>query len=243
MALACALLLAGCGSGAGDGERVLTVFAAASLTEPFEKLADRFEADNPGVRVELVLSGSSGLARQLTEGAPSDVFASADKNNMEKVAGAGLADGAPHVFATNELTIAVEPGNPLKIKGLADLARTEPTVVVCAPEVPCGAAARAAAWLAGVRLAPDSEEPDVKSVLGKVRAGEADLGLVYASDVVSSKGAVQAVDFPQAGQVVNSYPIAALKDADEPELARSWIALVRSEQGTRVLEEAGFGPP
>lgn len=240
-ALAFALLISACGAGSGAQPQRLTVFAAASLTESFGELAERFEADHAGVDVQLVFDGSSKLAQQLEEGAQADVFASADKKNMDKVT--GLLRGEPAVFATNKLTIAVEPGNPEGITGLADLAREELTVVVCAPQVPCGAAAEKLAKLARVKVAADSEEPDVRSVLGKVRAGEADAALVYVTDVASADGAVDAVDVPEAGRAINDYPIAVLDDAQRADLARAFVELVRSSAGQRVLKEAGFGPP
>lgn len=242
-----AVLLVGliwaCGSGAADGKRTVTVFAAASLTESFGTLERRFEAEHPGVDVALVLGGSSKLAAQLAEGARADVFASADRQNLDKAVRAGRIDGAPATFATNRPAIVVEPGNPMSIDGLGDLANEELTVVVCAPEVPCGAAAGKLAGLAGVRLAPDSEEPDVKSVLNKVRAGEADAGLVYLTDAVAAEGAVQTVELPDAGQAINEYPIALLTEAPEPRLGRQFVELVRSDAGRRVLDRAGFGAP
>ncbi|MFC4002125.1 molybdate ABC transporter substrate-binding protein [Prauserella oleivorans] len=235
------LVVAGCGASAGG--RTLDVYAAASLTEVFGTLEKRFEQNHPGVDVRLNLAGSSKLAQQITEGAPADVFASADEPTMERVVEAGAVDGQPETFATNRLTIAVAPGNPLGIRGFGDLARPGVSVVVCAPQVPCGAATGKLERLTGVTVRPVSEEQDVKAVLTKVRAGEADAGLVYATDVASARGKVAGVRVPEAGQALNRYPVAALADADEPGLAREFRDLVLGEAGRRELSRAGFGAP
>ncbi len=238
------LLLAGCGAGAPGGEtRQLTVLAAASLTDVFGQLERSFEAANPGVDVRISFGGSSELASQILNGAPADVFASANQAQMRKVVEAGLAAGQPQPFATNTLAIVTPPGNPAGIRSFADLARPAATVVVCAPEVPCGSATEEVERATGTALAPASEEPDVKSVLGKVQAGEADGGLVYVTDARSAGGAVQTVAFPEAATAVNSYPITALREAPQPELAAAFVALVRGPQGRQALRDAGFGLP
>jgi molybdate transport system substrate-binding protein len=238
------LLAAGCGGpGGADGGRTLTVFAAASLTDVFTALAEEFEADHPGVDVRTSFAGSSALVQQIANGAAADVFAAADEENMAKVTGAGLAAGTPEVFATNRLQIAVPPGNPAGITSFADLAADGVVVVVCAPQVPCGAATVEVQGSAGVALRPVSEEQDVRSVLGKVRAGEADAGLVYVTDVRSAGGAVTGIAFPEAVDAVNSYPIAVLADAPQPGLAEEFVALVRGAGGRAALDKAGFGVP
>lgn len=240
------LLVAACGPGGGDGDgdgRVLTVFAAASLTEPFAALEQRFETEHPDVDVRVNLAGSAQLATQIVEGAPADVFASADEVNMAKVVAEGRLEGRPRIFATNVLTIAVAPGNPEGITGLADLTREELVVVLCAPEVPCGAATERVEQRAGVTLRPESEEQDVKSVLNKVRAGEADAGLVYVTDVDSAADAVDGVDFPGAGEAVNRYPIGVVTDSEQSALARQFVDFVRGEPGRQELGRAGFGTP
>jgi molybdate transport system substrate-binding protein len=242
--LIAAAALAGCGSDTGaQGNRTLTVLAAASLTGSFGALERRFEADHPGIDVTISFQGSSALAQQIVNGARADVFASADEDNMSKVVDAGLAAGVPEVFATNRLTIAVAPGNPDRIASFADLARDGVVVVVCAPQVPCGAATQKVAKATGITLAPVSEEQDVKSVLNKVRAGEADAGLVYLTDVRSAGDTVTGVDFPESARAVNRYPIAALTEAPQAELARAFVELVRGETGRQELTEAGFGLP
>ncbi len=217
----------------------LTVYAAASLGPAFEDLAAQFEADNPGIDVRpLVLDGSQVLATQIAEGAPADVFASADEQTMDRVT--DLVH-APAVFATNTLAIAVPPGNPAGIEGLADLAGADVTVVLCAAEVPCGAASRALLDRAGIAFDPASEEQNVGAVLAKIDAAEADAGLVYRTDIL--RGDVDEVAAEGSDEVVNRYPIAALRDARNPDAADAFVALVRGETGQRILAEHGFGAP
>lgn len=245
------LALTACGSAgtaapvgsAAPGARDLTVFAAASLTEVFTALGERFEADNPGVTVKFNFGGSSDLAQQVVSGAPADVFAAASDATMKTVTDAGAAAGAPAVFATNVLQIATAPGNPKGITGFADLARPDLLVVVCAPQVPCGATTEKIEKATGVALSPVSEEPDVKSALGKVTSGDADAGLVFVTDVTGAGDVVQGVPFPEAEQAATSYPIAVLVDAPQPDLAADFRALVTGEQGRQALEAAGFGAP
>lgn len=237
------LLVAGCGASGASGGRTLTVLAAASLTDVFTTMATRFEGDHPGVDVKLSFAGSSALAQQLANGATADVFASADEDNMAKVTSAGLASGTPATFATNRLRIAVPADNPAGITSFADLARDGVVVVVCAPQVPCGAATEKVERAAGVTLTPVSEEQDVKSVLTKVRTGEADAGLVYVTDVKAAGGEVTGIDFPEAGEAVNFYPITVLKDAPEADLAEEFVSLVRGAWGRSELEKAGFSLP
>ncbi|MGE2723498.1 molybdate ABC transporter substrate-binding protein [Mycolicibacterium pulveris] len=234
-------LLTGCGSGA---ERdTVVVFAAASLRAPFTELGARFESANPGASVEFSFAGSSDLATQLTQGAQADVFASADATNMDKVGRAGLLAGEPVTFASNTLTIAVAPGNPKSINGFRDLARPGATVVVCAPQVPCGAATRRVEEAAGVDLEPVSEESSVTDVLNKVTSGQADAGLVYVTDARDAGGKVTAVAFPEANDAINTYPIATLEQSQNPELATKFVGFVTAEPGRRVLGAAGFGVP
>ena len=236
-----ALLLAGCGSSnaTGQPQRTLTVLAAASLTEAFGELEKKFEADHPGVDVKLTYLGSSQLAAQIINGVKADVFASADEANMKKVTDDKLAN-PPQIFASNQLEIAVAPGNPKKIASLADLARPGLAVVVCAPKVPCGSAAQKVEKAAGVKLKPKSEEQDVKAVLTKVGAGEADAGLVYVTDVNTSGGKVAGVTFPEAAQAINKYPIAVLREAPQADLAQAWVDLVRGADGQAALTKVGF---
>lgn len=243
--LALALAATACGSeAASQGEaKTLTVFAAASLTESFGALGKQFEARNAGVTVKFSFEGSSALVQKLTQGAKADVFASADQTNMDKAVKAEVIDGGPLVFATNRLAIAVGKGNPKGIKGLADLAKDGLTVVVCAPQVPCGAAAKKVQQGSGVTLKPASEEQDVKSVLAKVRTGDADAGLVYVTDATSAADKVDKVDFPEAAGAINSYPIAVLKDAPQAALAKQFTDFVLGATGKRELAKVGFGSP
>lgn len=222
----------------------LTIYAAASLTASFDDLASRFEKEHPGVTVRPIdYDGSSTLATQITEGAPADVFASADTATMRQVADHSLTDGAPTVFATNVLEIAVPPGDPAHITGLADLAKPRLRVVVCAPEVPCGAAARTLLTADGVHVTPASEEQNVTAVLTKVKAGEADAGLVYTTDVRAAAGTVDGVAIPDARKAVNRYPIAVLKGAANPAAAKAFVDYVTSPRGRKVLASYGFGAP
>jgi molybdate transport system substrate-binding protein len=247
-----ALLLAACGSGTpatGSGgasasaapqARDLNVFAASSLTETFDELKTQFETDNPGVTVKYNYGASSDLAQQIVQGAPADVFASASDATMKTVTDAGAAAGAPTVFASNVLAIATPPGNPKGIKSFADLAKPDLKVVVCAPQVPCGAAEQKIEQATGTKLSPVSQEPDVKSTLGKVSSGDADAGLVYVTDVNSAGNSVQGVDFPEAQKAVTNYPIAVMKNAPQADLATKFETLVTGDAGKKALQAVGF---
>ncbi|MFW6641261.1 molybdate ABC transporter substrate-binding protein [Nocardiopsis algeriensis] len=247
---AAALLLPTTACGAEDGRR-LTVFAAASLTDVFAELAGKFEEQNPGTEVVLNFAGSSELAAQINAGAPADVFAAADTATMARVvAGEGLDTdwAAEHgengvVFAANTLRIAVPPDNPAEVGELADLADEDTLVALCAEEVPCGAATAAATRAAGLDIVPDTYEEDVRAVLTKVELGEVDAGLVYATDVVAAGERAIGIEFAQAAEAVNDYPVAVVSTADEPALAAAWVDLVRSGSGAEVLAAAGFEVP
>lgn len=220
----------------------LTIFAAASLTASFTELAKEFGSDNPGVTIAPIsFDGSSTLATQIDEGAPVDVFAAADEASMARVA--DLIDGTPTDFAVNVLQIAVQPGNPLGITGLADLVKPGVQVVLCAPEVPCGAASRKILDLDGVTVTPVSEEQNVKAVLTKVQTKEADAGLVYLTDVSAAAGSVDGVVIAGAGRAANSYPIAALKASANPDVAGAFVDFVLSARGQAVLAKYGFTAP
>ncbi|WP_298251377.1 molybdate ABC transporter substrate-binding protein [uncultured Arthrobacter sp.] len=229
-------------TGDSDGGSI-TVFAAASLKEPFTALAEQFEDAHPGAEVTLNFAGSSDLATQLVEGAPADVFASADESTMESVRRAELLDGEPITFATNTLQLAVPPDNPAGIASLDDAARPGVKTVVCAVQVPCGAAAARVEEATDVELTPVSEESSVTDVLGKVSSGEADAGLVYVTDVRAAGEAVLGIALPEAADVVNSYPIAALTGSQESGAARDFVDFVVGDDGRAVLEAAGFGAP
>jgi molybdate transport system substrate-binding protein len=233
----------GDGGGGGGGDTTLTVFAAASLTKTFTEIGKEFESQHDGVTVDFSFGGSSDLVSQIQQGAPADVFASADEANMEKLTGDDLQAGNPEDFASNTLEIATPPGNPAGIASFADLGKDGVDVVVCAPEVPCGAAAVKAEQATGVTIHPVSEEQSVTDVLAKVSSGEADAGLVYVTDVAAAGDSVQGVTFPESSAIVNTYPIVALKDSKNADLAQEFIDLVTSDTGQSILEEAGFAKP
>jgi molybdate transport system substrate-binding protein len=239
-----AILLVACGGGAagardGSGEEEeLRVFAASSLTGAFESLGTSYSDDNPGTSFRFNFLSSSDLATQLEQGAEADVYASADVANMAKVVDAGLVDGAPKIFARNELQIVVAPHNPLGIESLEDLADPDLVVALCVVECPAGTYAREALDKAGVTVRPDSLEPDVKAVATRVELGEADAGIVYASDVAALNDTASGVPIPQRHNVIATYPIAVLKEASSE--ASGFVDLVLSKPGQEVLEEHGF---
>jgi molybdate transport system substrate-binding protein len=246
------LVLTGCGtsnegssasstSSAGNGK--LIVFAAASLKKSFTEIGEQFTTDNPGADIEFSFAGSSDLVTQLTNGAPADVFASADTDNMDKAAKADLLSGDPVDFASNTLTIVTAAGNPKKIASFRDLTQPGLSVVVCAPQVPCGSATEKAEKATGVELDPVSEESQVTDVLGKVTSGQADAGVVYVTDAQGAGDQVTAVAFPESADAVNTYPIAVLQQSTNPDLARKFVDLVTGEQGQKILIAAGFAKP
>jgi molybdate transport system substrate-binding protein len=245
-----AALLAGCNESTarGDGSSAaasgevtgeLVVFAAASLTDAFEAVVVALRAEHPDLQVVLNLGGSQTLAGQLREGATADVFASAADAQMEAVVAEELASD-PVAFATNRLAIVVEPGNPLGIRDLGDLARDDVVLVLAAEEVPAGRYAAEALATAGVEVSPVSLEVDVRAVLSKVALGEADAGIVYRSDVVAAGGRVDGIAIPPQQNLTVTYPLAVLDDAPNPTAARRFVAFVRSEAGQRILREHGF---
>lgn len=236
---------AGCATddSTGDGSNDITVFAAASLTAAFTEIGEAYTAANPGWEVTFNFAASSELVTQIGEGAPADVFASADLSNMAKLTDAGNHASEPVVFATNVAQIIVAPGNPLGITGLADLADNDLVVIVCAPEVPCGTYATTVFANAGVAVTPKSLEENVKAVVAKVTLGEADAGIVYATDVAAAGDGATGVDIPADINVVAQYPIAVTKEADNPEGAQAFIDFVLGEQGQTILASYGFLAP
>ena len=264
--LTCALLAAGCagpgGDAAGPGDEgpsagggpatapgtaeltgTLTVLAAASLTDAMAVLEERFEAEHPRLEVVPVLGGSSALAAQVLAGSPADVLVTASPTTMATVVDAGAVDGEPVVVATNALRIAVPRGNPGGVTGLADLADPDRTVALCAPQVPCGAAAEQAFAAAGLVPAPDTLEQDVRAVLTKVVLGEVDAGLVYVTDVLAAGPDVAGIDLPPGAAVTTGYPAAVLAEAPSPAAAAAFVGLLTSDAGQAVLRDAGFGAP
>jgi molybdate transport system substrate-binding protein len=235
--------LTGCSAGNPAASPKIMVFAAASLKKSFTEIGERFKTDNPGTDIEFSFAGSSDLVTQLTQGAPADVFASADLKNMDKATKAGLLAGDPVDFATNTLTIAVAPGNPKKISSFKDLDQQDLSVVVCAPAVPCGSATQKVEQAAEIRLSPVSEESSVADVLNKVVTGQADAGLVYVTDVLGAGDKVTGVPFPEAAGAVNTYPIAVLKQSAHADLSKKFVDLVTGEAGQKILSAAGFAKP
>lgn len=238
LAIMAAVAATGCTG--DDPPPSLTVFAAASLTETFTELGERFEAEH-GVAVEFNFAGSSALAQQITNGAPVDVFASASPVDMGRVA--QFTVNAPVVFAVNRLTIAVPPGNPGGVTGLVDFADPDLTLAVCAEEVPCGRAAAELFGVIGVTAEPDTLEQNVKAVLTKVVLGEVDAGLVYRTDVVAAGDDVEEIEIAEADRVVNDYPIAALASATNRDAAEEFVDFVVSHVGGSVFTDAGFDAP
>lgn len=235
-------IVTGCGARANE-QPTITVHAAASLTESFRQIGERFGEKHPDLDVRFNFQGSSLLAEQIRQGAGGDVFASANTKMMTKVERADAVAGQPRVFAQNRLTIVVPPENPAEIRSFGDLTKTEASVVVCAPQVPCGSATEQVERATGVRLKPVSEENDVKDVLHKVTAGEADAGVVYVTDAHAAGDKVRAVDFPAAQRAKNDYPIATLADAEHPRAAEKFVSFVRGPQGREILRENGFEAP
>lgn len=221
----------------------VTVFAASSLTAAFTDLGEAFGALHPEAEVVFSFAGSSALAAQIGEGAPADVFASADLNNMAKITDAGLGAEEPAIFTTNAAQIVVGAGNPKGITDVADLADPDLIVVSCAPDAPCGAYAQKIFDAAGASVTPKSLEENVKAVVAKVSLGEADAGIVYVTDVLSAGDAVEGIDIPADRNVVAEYPIVVTKDARNPAAARSFVDFVLSPAGQQILTSYGFVAP
>jgi molybdate transport system substrate-binding protein len=224
--------------GVGPAQSNLTVFAASSLKPAFDKIGQRLHTSS-NVTTTFSYAGTQTLVAQLIQGAPADVFASADVAHMTTVSAAGLLSGSASVFAHNKLAIAVAKGNPKGIHSLADLARPGLVVVLADPSVPAGKYAAQALKKAGVTVHPASLEQQVTGVMSKVALGEADAGIVYVSDIVTS-GTVDGVPIQDAQNVIADYPIAALKAAQNQAGANAFVRLVLSAEGQAILIAAGF---
>lgn len=256
-----ATLLVGCGSDADgpadspsstaagsstapdlDGE--ITVSAAASLTEAYTQIGKDFEAAHPGTEVTFNFDSSGTLARQILDGAPVDVFASADEATMAELTDADLVAGEPTVFARNQLAIVTKPGNPLGIAGLADLADAG-VVALCAETVPCGGFAAQVLADAGVSIPASrvTRGQNVKATLTAVTEGDAVAGIVYATDAEAAGDAVGTVAIPEDQNALAAYPVGVLAGAAEPEVARAFARYVTGDDAQRVLKELGFLPP
>lgn len=220
----------------------ITVFAAASLTESFTTLGEQFEAEHPGTTVTFSFGPSSGLAEQINQGAPADVFASASPTNMDQVKDAGNAV-KPTPFAANVMEIAVPADNPAKINQLSDLAERRVKVALCQPAVPCGTVAAKVFENARLTVTPASLEADVKSVLAKVTLGEVDAGVVYVTDVRAAGDKVKGIEIPDDVNASTSYPISTLKASSNAVTAQAFVDYVLSPAGSTVLIRAGFAKP
>lgn len=234
-AVLAALLLAVVGCGGSDEEK-LTVFAAASLTEAFQQL-------DPDVRFNF--AGSDELATQLREGARADVYAAASPRYTDELFAEGLVE-EPLVFATNQLVLVVPTGNPAGVASVEDLARDGIKLVIGAEGVPVGDYTRAVLQAMGATDVLEnvvSNEEDVKGVVGKVAAGEADAGFVYLTDWRAAQDELEAIELPEELQAEVRYPIAIVSETGQREAAKEFIELVLGDEGRRVLKAAGFGPP
>lgn len=241
--LAGSIVLAGCFGYTGksvppDQTRSLTVFAAASLEPPFDRMRKPFQIRYSPTLV-FSYAGSQTLASQLTQGAQADIFASADTAHMAVVENAGLIGPAPRIFAHNSLAIAVARGNPKGIHALSDLARPGLVIVLADPSVPAGKYAQQVLAKAHVTVRPASLEPQVTGVVSKIALGEADAGIVYASDIKTNPR-VAGVTIPPDQNVIANYAIAALKNAHDPDGANNFISFVLSPDGQSILEQSGF---
>lgn len=254
--LLAATLLAACRPAAiaTPGPRTLTVFAAASLTDAFTEIGHNFEAAHPGVNVAFNFAGSQTLSTQIMQGAPADVFASANATEMNRLVDSGLVPAdAAQVFLNNRLVVILPPGNPAGVQTLQDLARPGLKLVLADEAVPAGKYARQildnlsqdATYGAdfGTRVLANvvSNEVDVKQAVAKVQLGEADAGIVYVSDAVAAPD-LRTIEIPAGFNVIAKYPIAVLTGASDPGLAAEFVAYVLSADGQAVLQEWGFAP-
>jgi molybdate transport system substrate-binding protein len=233
----------GCNSERAASRPAIAVFAASSLQESFKAIGAAFESSHPGSKVDFQFAGSSTLVMQLQQGARAGVFASADEANMEKLVSAGLASGAPKIFARNRLTIVAAPGNPKKIGGLGDLARPDLIVAICAPQVPAGAYARDALAKAKITIQPKSLESNVRGVLSKVQLGAADAGIVYHSDAVAAGAKIVEIEIADEHNAIAKYPIVAIRDSANAADAEAFVAFAQSAEARAILRSAGFLDP
>jgi molybdate transport system substrate-binding protein len=236
---------AGSGSGsspASPAKGTITVFAAASLTGSFTRLGKQFQAAHPGDTVKFSFGPSSGLAQQITSGAPADVFASAAPANMQQAVSAGDASH-PQNFARNTMEVATPPNNPAKVSSVKDLAKKSVKVALCQPQVPCGAVAAEVFNNAGIKVEPVTLQPDVKSVLSQVELGNVDAGMVYVTDVMAAGGKVTGVTIPASENASTLYPIATIRSSKHQPEAQAFAAYVLSPAGQKVLKAAGFQSP
>lgn len=238
LAVVAALLALGCSE--ADDDTVL-VLAAASLTDAFTTIAVEFEAANPGVEIEFSFAGSNSLSVQVEQGAPADVIALADVAPISALKSAGLVD-LPVTFASNSLALAVPAGNPGDVASIDDLANPDLLVGVCASTVPCGAYAELVLAAADVSPSLDTAEPDVRSLVAKLVAGELDVGLIYATDARAFRDDLQVIPLPASIDVRADYPIGLLDEAPNRAAGQRFVEFVMSAEGQDILRAAGFGP-
>ena len=257
-ALSASLLLAACGGGSSDDDATaassaasssaaeslgtINVFAAASLVDVLPEIDQQLKDEHPGTEVTYNFDGSSGLVDQLAGGAKADLLLTANAKTMTSAEDQDLVE-ASQSFTSNTLVMVVPAGNPGKVTGLDDGSLDGKKLVVCAEEVPCGSATAQLEEVNNIELAPVSEEQSVTDVLGKVTSGEADAGLVYTTDAKGAGDAVEVIEVPGADDIVNDYRIAVVKDAANADGAKSFMDLILSDDGQKVLTDFGFGAP
>jgi molybdate transport system substrate-binding protein len=241
-----AAFLAACGSSGPSSSTSLSgtvsVFAASSLTDSFKALGAAFQTAHPGTSLQFNFAGTPTLVTQIEQGAPADVFASADTTNMDKLKADGFMSANSQVFAHNKLEIVVGAGNPKHITGLADLAKPGVIYITEGATVPAGKYALQILASAGVKVTPKSLETDVKSVVSKIELGEADAGMVYVTDVKAAGSKVTGVPIPDSVNVIATYPIVAVKGGKNSALGNAFIAYVLSADGQATLQSFGFLP-
>lgn len=229
-------------SSSASPKGTITVFAAASLMGTFTQLGKQFQTAHPGDTVKFSFGPSSGLATQITSGAPADVFASAAPANMDSVVKAGDASN-PQNFAKNTMEVAVPPKNPGQVTSVNDLAKKSVKVALCQPQVPCGVVAAEVFKNAGIKVKPVTLQPDVKSVLTQVELGSVDAGMVYVTDVMAAGPKVKGVAIPASDNASTLYPIATISDSKQKSIAQAFVSYVLSPAGQQVLTAAGFKQP
>jgi molybdate transport system substrate-binding protein len=241
--LVCALASSACQVNSAGHDNRVTVFAASSLTESFNTIADHFEAANPGIDVAVSYGSSSTLATQVIDGASADVIATASPASMQPVVDEGLTTSAPDTFTTNSVAVALPHDNPAGLTSVQELEQSRVKVAVCVQSAPCGGVAAALFDAAHLSVTPVTEEVDVKTVLAKVIAGEVDAGVVYASDVLTAGNDIASLPIPADAQVTTDYVIASLTTSTDNDLAQQFVDAVESADGQRVLAKGGFTAP
>jgi molybdate transport system substrate-binding protein len=242
IALTVLVALGGCTNspGAGDDPTTITVLAASSLTDVAKDITSAYQREHPDVRLRFSLAGSQELASQIRQGVPADVIVTADEPTMN---GLGNLVHDPVVVAANRLTIVVEKGNPKRVDDLADLARPDVVTVLADATVPVGRYSRQVLDAAGVKVKAQSEEPDVRAVLTRVRLGEADAGIVYGTDIAAAADEVEAVSIPADVNLLAHYPAAVVADSQHPDDSKALVDWLTSTAGQRVMSRAGFLRP